>query len=86
MVIRISHRTGQREREGKGFGSDLVGQYIDYFEDFLNNLTLTAQMPIALILLDSLGGLLGGGSTIQNLLNSLNATNLTSLLGGLGGT
>ena len=63
------------------------GQHIDYFEDVLYNLTLAAQIPIASILLDSLGGLLGEGQiTIQNLLNSLNATNLTSLLGGLRGS
>ncbi|OCL13904.1 hypothetical protein AOQ84DRAFT_371763 [Glonium stellatum] len=54
-------KAGNIEVSASGNQTIFNGQHIDYFEDVLNNLTLTAQMPIASILLDSLGGLLGGG-------------------------
>ncbi|KAF2499481.1 hypothetical protein BU16DRAFT_579038 [Lophium mytilinum] len=73
------------------------GKHIDYIEKVLNNLTITAEMPMAEILIDSSESLLGdfsGGLTsllnglttvsggLVSFLNGLNATDPLHLLGG----
>jgi hypothetical protein len=67
------------------------GQHIPYYENVLNNLVLTGEMPLIQIILDSLENLLG--STNNTILNSIigafsgngTGTNLlTTVLNGLG--
>jgi hypothetical protein len=48
------------------------GKHILYFEKVLNNLTITAQVPLLKVLLDSLDGLLAANSgLIQNITSQL---------------
>ena len=67
------------------------GQHIPYYENVLNNLVLTGEMPLIQIIIDSLENLLGG--TNNTVLNSIigafsgngTGTNLlTTILNGLG--
>jgi hypothetical protein len=68
------------------------GQHIPYYENVLNNLVLTGEMPLIQIILDSLENLLGGSGN-NTILNSIigalsgngTGTNLlTTFLNGLG--
>jgi len=51
------------------------GVHIDYYEDVLNNLTLSASMSIVDVLVDTIGGAIGSSSS-----------EISSILGSLGGS
>jgi hypothetical protein len=66
------------------------GLHIPYYENILNNLVVTGEVPLVKLLVGSLQNLLGGNNTlITSLLGSLGSSNgtsaLTQLLGGLAG-
>jgi hypothetical protein len=84
-------QSGNLEISASGNSTIYDGQHIEYYEDILSNLTLTAQVPILTLLFDTLKGLLGGSSSVNSssplnltsLLSGLNATNILPLLGNL---
>ncbi|KAF2810252.1 uncharacterized protein BDZ99DRAFT_488101 [Mytilinidion resinicola] len=76
-------RRGNIAVSASGNSTIYNGTHIDYLEKVLNNLTITTEMPITDILVDSLGGLLGDFSGgLSSLLSGLNTTNPLNLLGG----
>lgn len=75
--------SGDLQLDASGNSTIYNGVHIDYFEDVLNNLTLTARVPILEVLGGTVQNLLGdnNNSTLGNLLQ-----NLTSTLSGLSST
>lgn len=63
---------GNIELQANGNSTIFDGVHIEYYERVLNNLELSASMPVLGLLVDSLGGILNGGGE-------------GGLLGGLGG-
>lgn len=65
--------SGDLQLEASGNSTVYNGVHIDYFEEVLNNLTLTARVPILQVLGDTLQGLLDDdnnstlGSALQNI-------------------
>jgi hypothetical protein len=70
---------GNVEISASGNSTIYQGQHIPYFEDVLNNLTLTTQTPLLSLLLGSVGGILQSGA-LNNLTSLLSGLNLTSLI------
>lgn len=60
---------GKIEISASGNSTVYNGQHIPYFEEVLNNLTITARVPIMTILSDTLSGLRN-----SSVLDSLNGT------------
>ena len=75
--------SGDLQLDASGNSTIYNGVHIDYFEEVLNNLTLTARVPILEVLGGTVQNLLGdnNNSTLGNLLQ-----NLTSTLSGLSST
>lgn len=60
------------------------GYHIPYYEDILNNLTLSGEVPIMTLLGGTLGSLLNSSAgTLSSLLGKLNTTASLGALGGL---
>jgi hypothetical protein len=79
-------KSGNLELSASGNSTIYDGEHIDYYEKILNGLTLTAQVPIVELLLDTLSGLFGTSSSSPsglNLTSILNSTNITGILSGL---
>jgi hypothetical protein len=77
-------RRGAIELSASGNSTIYNGQHIKYFEDVLNKLEMTAEVPILKVVMDSLGGMLSDNSgMLEELLGNLN---ITDILGSLGGT
>ncbi|PTU23579.1 hypothetical protein P175DRAFT_0508236 [Aspergillus ochraceoroseus IBT 24754] len=88
-------RSGDIELSASGNQTVYNGVHIPYFERVLNNLTITARVPIISILLDTVGQFLGDGAdgvvnTLDTILNKVNFASLfkhvdfTSLVDSLG--
>lgn len=90
-------KSGNIEISASGNSTVYNGQHITYFENVLNKLQLSTQVPLIQILLDTLtslssnndvlSGLLGGlnGTSILNNLSGGSQGNATSLIAGLTG-
>lgn len=89
---------GQLELSASGNSTVYNGDHIMYYEKVLQGLTLTARAPIAMVLLNTLSGLMDStdsgwsGLNISNFLDKLDLTNNTqaelavrSLKGFMGG-
>jgi len=80
-------KSGNVAISASGNSTTYNGQHIVYYEQVLNNLVVTGQVPIFQILTDTLQEFLGSstGSLLTGLLGSLNGTsilgNITSILG-----
>ncbi|KAI9036444.1 DUF3712 domain-containing protein [Aspergillus affinis] len=75
---------GKIELSAQGNKTVYEGQRIPYFERVLNNLTLTARVPIVGVLMDTLQGLgNGNGSIWQNIESLGDSDSLSDLLDGL---
>ncbi|KAL4894994.1 hypothetical protein BDV59DRAFT_211855 [Aspergillus ambiguus] len=75
---------GNIELSASGNQTVYNGKHIPYFERVLNNLTITAAVPIVRVLLDTVQGLLGGDTS--SLLSDLGGmgndlSNITNILG-----
>lgn len=76
---------GDLELSVSGNSTVYNGQHIEYYEKVLNNLTLTARVPILEVLAGTLQGLLSSndsplGRAIQNITNALgSSSNLTEI-------
>ncbi|KKK26950.1 hypothetical protein ARAM_004353 [Aspergillus rambellii] len=88
-------RSGDIELSASGNQTVYNGVHLPYFERVLNNLTITARVPIISILLDTVGQFLGDGAdgvvnTLDTILNKVNFASLfkhvdfTSLVDSLG--
>ncbi|KAL1954132.1 hypothetical protein VTO42DRAFT_1712 [Malbranchea cinnamomea] len=57
------------------------GEHIEYFEYVLNNLVMSAEVPIMKLLTDTLGGLVGaGGGLLGDILSNVNLTEIMGIL------
>ncbi|KAH8425140.1 DUF3712 domain-containing protein [Aspergillus melleus] len=75
---------GEIELSAQGNKTVYDGQRIPYFERVLNNLTLTARVPIVGVLMDTLQGLGGGNGSVWRNIESLgDSDSLSGLLNGL---
>jgi hypothetical protein len=75
---------GQLELSASGNSTIYNGEHIVYYEKVLQGLTLTARVPIAMVLLNTLSGVMdstnsggGNGLNISNILDKLDLTNNT---------
>jgi len=79
-------KSGNLEVTASGNSTIYNGLHIPYYEQVLNKLMVSAQVPIVQILIDSLQEFLGGNSTLLGGSGGLNGTSLlTEILGILGG-
>ncbi|KAL4914849.1 hypothetical protein BDW62DRAFT_219801 [Aspergillus aurantiobrunneus] len=78
-------RSGELELSASGNQTVFDGQHIRYFERVLNDLTITARVPIIQILLDTVGDFLGEGSdgVVQALTDMFNRIDFASLFDGV---
>ncbi|KAL2861202.1 DUF3712 domain-containing protein [Aspergillus lucknowensis] len=78
-------RSGEIELSASGNQTVFNGEHIAYFERVLNDLTLTARVPIIQILLDTVGDFLGDDSegVINTLTDILNNIDFASLFQGV---
>jgi hypothetical protein len=75
---------GNLELSASGNSTIYDGYHIPYYEDILNNLTLSGEVPIMTLLEDTLGSFLNSSAgTLSSLLGKLNTTALLGALGGL---
>ena len=77
---------GQLELSASGNSTVYNGEHIMYYEKVLQGLTLTARVPIAMVLLNTLSGLVdstdsgdGSGLNISNVLDKFDLTNSTEV-------
>jgi len=79
---------GNIEIQASGNSTIYNGLHIPYYENVLNNLTISGQVPIVTILLDSVQQFLGSsfGTSITGLLQNLNITSIIDDLTGAGGS
>jgi hypothetical protein len=68
---------GDLQLSASGNSTIYEGTHISYYEEILDNLVLTTEIPIFDVLVDTLKGLLGSNTTVSGLLNGTNET-LTS--------
>lgn len=74
-------REGNIELSASGNQTVYNGKHIPYFERVLNNLTLTTQVPIMKLVLDTVQGFLGNGSGLSDLGSMGNSlSNITDML------
>ncbi|KFY24485.1 hypothetical protein V493_05214 [Pseudogymnoascus sp. VKM F-4281 (FW-2241)] len=72
---------GNIEMSASGNSTIYNGQHIEYYEKVLNKLTLTTQMPLISILMDSLQGVLGGeGGPALPFESGMNVSSIIPLL------
>ncbi|KAL4864998.1 hypothetical protein BDV12DRAFT_211282 [Aspergillus spectabilis] len=78
-------RNGEIELSASGNQTIFNGEHIEYFERVLNNLTITARVPILKILLDTVGGFLGedSGGVIEALTDIFNKIDFATLFEGI---
>ncbi|KAL4899245.1 hypothetical protein BDW74DRAFT_183988 [Aspergillus multicolor] len=78
-------KNGEIELSASGNQTMFNGEHIPYFERVLNNLTITARVPILKIVLDTLGDFLGEGSdgVIEQLTDIFNKIDFGSLFDGV---
>lgn len=75
---------GNLELSASGNSTIYDGYHIPYYEDILNNLTLSSEVPILKLLEGTLGSLLNSSAgTASGLQSNLNTTALLGALGGL---
>ncbi|KAL4955776.1 hypothetical protein BDW69DRAFT_192970 [Aspergillus filifer] len=76
---------GEIELSASGNQTIFNGEYIRYFERVLNDLTITARVPITQVLLDTAGAFLGSDSegVIEALTETLNKIDFGSLFQGV---
>ncbi|KAJ5542745.1 hypothetical protein N7461_008748 [Penicillium sp. DV-2018c] len=77
-------REGKIELSASGNSTVYNGKHIRYFEEILNGLTITTQVPIVMLLANTLGGLMdtgeeGKGLDIAGILDGLNDDKKTEL-------
>ena len=75
-------QNGNIEVSASGNSTVYNGLHVEYYEKILNNLTLTTQMSLLSVLIDSVEGLLGEGSA-SNLSSLLNISSILSSLSNL---
>ncbi|KAL2813886.1 hypothetical protein BJX63DRAFT_442762 [Aspergillus granulosus] len=78
-------RNGEIELSASGNQTIFNGEHIRYFERVLNDLTITARVPIIKILLDTVGEFFGedSGGVIEALTDILNRIDFASLFDGV---
>lgn len=77
--------SGNLELSASGNSTMYQGHHVEYYEEILNKLLVTAQVPILTLLEGTLGGLLNSSSgTLSSLLSHLNVTELLGMLQGAG--
>ncbi|KAL6235277.1 hypothetical protein BDW75DRAFT_230458 [Aspergillus navahoensis] len=78
-------KDGEIELSASGNQTVFNGEHIPYFERVLNDLTITARVPILKIVLDTLGNFLGEGSdgVIQSLTEIFNKIDFGTLFEGV---
>ena len=75
---------GMIELQASGNSTVYNGEHIEYFEYVLNDLVLSAEMPIMKLVTDTLGGLMGdSGGLIGNIMENINITEIMDILGDL---
>ena len=75
---------GMIELQASGNSTVYNGEHIEYFEYVLNDLLLSAEMPIMKLLTDTIGGMIGGSSDfLGNIMESVNITEIMDIIGGL---
>lgn len=79
-------RDGEIELSASGNKTVYNGHHIRYYEEVLNDLTITTRVPVMKLLMDTLQGLLGGknGSKIEDAIQEVKQS-LGSGGGGDGG-
>lgn len=66
--------SGDLQLSASGNSTIYEGTHISYYEEILNNLVLTTQIPILDVVADTLKGLTDSNTTLSGLLNGTNET------------
>lgn len=73
-------RKGNLSISASGNTTIYNNQHIDYYEKSLNQLTLTAQVSLLSVIVDSMKGILGSPLPLGSGLNASSASNISSIL------
>lgn len=76
-------KSGNLEVSASGNSTICHGQHISYYESVLNNLLVTADLPIIKLLVDTLSGFLTTSNLTSVLAGAVNSTDIMSILAGL---
>lgn len=74
---------GDLQLSASGNTTIYEGTHISYYEEILNHLVLTTQIPILDVISDTLKGLLDSNTTLSGLLNGTNETLASDISGKL---
>lgn len=70
---------GDLQLSASGNSTIYEGTHISYYEEILNNLVLTTEIPILDVIFDTLKGLLDSNTTLSGLLNDTKETLMSDL-------